>query len=623
MVWQLSFRLFRCCSVLLTLLLSAPSAQATESLLQTEKQYRLAAWYFYRDDEYQALLHLSLAPEPAAKARLLQAGLFLQLDMPAATAALLEQLLAEQTLSGALPQELRNVALLQFSQYQFEQQQPEQARFYFAKLTAPLLQLTGQATLLQQMLTWPNITPFDDKVFQQLAGQAELPYVVINHILALRQQQKSAQALPLLARLNTALSKPATLSFWQQLFREPSTAMGSDDRVERDALADYLLLLKAGLLVDEKRWAEAQQVLRGFASNSVLTLPAMTLYRDVLIENRQIPVLLAVLQQLITRYPLAPASWLAAHQIGMQLELTFEQQQALAAYRWAEQYYQRQLTANAGYLVPVTAEQLANPDTLTPWQFYQLRQQAALYQLNRQLDAVAQLQQQQQQRLARLTHLTEVVQSKLLQQQQLLTQALPRLTAKQQGLQAQNAALAETIRQAQTEPMAQLLWLNDGEQAFSQQQQMLTRASRRLQQLAADGRDMTAENARLQRLKGLLTWHYQQNSAERRYQLAQLQQQLAAELQQIDSGIQRLTALEGKTTRLLAQQQQLTQSMANEQGFSVLLAEQQQQLLRSLNQALQQQRLAEREQLMALQRLNTQAIARLMEQVLLSTEEAN
>ena len=171
--------------------------------------------------------------------------------------------------------------------------------------------------------------------------------------------------------------------------------------------------------------------------------------------------------------------------------------------------------------------------------------------------------------------------------------------------------------------MAQLLGLNDTEQALSQQQQMLTRATQRLQQLAADGRDMTAENARLQRLNGLLTWQYQQNSADRRYQLVLLQQQLTAELQQIDSGIQRLAALDGKTIRLLAQQQQLTQGMGNEQRFSEALSQQQQQLLVSLNQALQQQRLAEREQLMALQRLNTQAIARLMEQVLLSTEEAN
>ena len=110
---------------------------AAEPLMQSEKQYRLAAWHFYQDDYYQALLRLSMTPPKAAKASLLQAGLLLQLDMPEATASLLKKLLDDQTLSGELPRQLRNIALLQFSRYQYEQQHNEQARHYLNQLTAP------------------------------------------------------------------------------------------------------------------------------------------------------------------------------------------------------------------------------------------------------------------------------------------------------------------------------------------------------------------------------------------------------------------------------------------------------------------------------------------------------
>ena len=587
----------------------------------TEKHYRLAAWHFYLDDYYQALLQLSLAADEPAKARLLQAGLLLQLDMPAASASLLQRLLDDQTVSGTLPRQLRNIVLLQYSRLLFEQQHGGQAGHYLSQLSQPLAELAGQAELLQQLLNWPTVSVSDPEVFSRLAGQSELPYVVINQILALRQQQQPAQALALLAKLRQQLLPDTQPDFWLQLFRwrwsEPLLSHSN----ERQALADYLQLLQAGLLVDQLQWAEAQQVLAEFASNSVLTLPAMTLYRDVLTENRQIPTLLAVLQQLIARYPYTAASWLAAHQLGNQFERALAQQDALAAYRWADNYYQQQLAANSGHASPVQLAQLTTPATLSDWQRYQLRQQASLFQLNNQLSAVQYLQQLQQQRLQRLENLTEVVQFKLAQQQQLLTAALPRLTAQQQALQLQAEQLAAEIATAGQQPMAQQLWRDDTEQNFARLQQMLGRAQGRVEALSAAGRDVSQAASRLGRLQGILQWHYQYNRAERHWQLAKQQRQLTAELAASNDALKRLTRLDGKTGRLLAQQQQLARLTARESQFEMALAAQQQQLLARLNSGLQQLQLAEREQLLELQRLNTQAIARIMEQVLLTSQE--
>tara|TARA_R100001443_G_scaffold109644_1_gene121074 strand:- start:9863 stop:11638 length:1776 start_codon:yes stop_codon:yes gene_type:complete len=590
--------------------------------MQSEKQYRLAAWHFYQDDYYQALLRLSMTPQKAAKASLLQAGLLLQLDMPEATASLLKKLLDDQTLSGELPRQLRNIALLQFSRYQYEQQHNEQARHYLNQLTAPLEDLAGQAELLQQLLSWPATNVADRQVFNRLAGQRELPYVVINQILALRQQQQPGPALALLAQLRSQLQAGPQSGFWQRLFSWGEATPLLNNADERQALADYLQLLQAGLLVDQLQWADAQQVLSEFASNSVLTLSAMMLYRDVLTENRQIPTLLAVLQQLIDRYPYAPASWLAAHQLGNQFERALQQQDALAAYRWADQFYQQQLAANSEYARAVQLPQLAQPETLSGWQQYQLRQHAPLFQLNNQLRALQQLQQLQQQRQDKMVRLAEVVQIKLDQQQQLLIRSVPDLTAKQQALQEQAGQLAARISETQQQPMAQHLWLDDTEQNYAQLQRMLSRAQDRVTALTAAGRDVRDAEIRLMRLRGILQWHYQYNRAERHWQLGKLQQQLTTQLKAVDIALNRLNALDGKTEHLLRRQQQLTALTTQENQFTAAVAQQQQQLLGQLNHGLQQLRLQEREQLLEMRRLNTQAIARVMEQVLLSSQEA-
>ncbi|WP_214000364.1 hypothetical protein [Arsukibacterium sp.] len=594
---------------------------AAAPFAQSEKQYRLAAWHFYQEDYYQALLQLSLAPEEPAKASLFQAGLLLQLDMPAATASLLKRLLDDQTLSGKLPRELRNIALLQFSRYQYEQQYTEQARYYLQQLTPPLAELAGQAELLQQLLNWPDTMAGDPQVFSRLAGQNELPYVVINQILALRQQQQPAQALALLGQLSEQLGAEPQPGFWQRLFSWRAAEPLLSDATEREALADYLQLLKAGLLVDQLQWADAQQVLSEFASSSVLTLSAMTLYRDVLTENRQIPTLLSLLQQLIERFPYAPASWLAAHQLGNQFERALAQQDALAAYRWADQYYQQQLAANSDHASPVQLEQLADPAGLSGWQRYQLRQQAPLFRLNSQLAALQQLQQLQQQRLSQIERLSDVVQIKLGQQQQLLSSTLPGLIEKQQQLQQKAAQLTSVIVAATQQPMAGQLWLDDTEQHFAQLQRMLGRAEERVAALTAAGRDVSQAAARLSRLRGILQWHYQYNSAERRWQLTKQQQQLTAELTRINDALARLTRLDGKTERLLSQQQQLATLSDQESQFATALAARQQQLLAQLNTELQQLRQAERAQLQEMRRVNTQAIARVMEQLLLTTQE--
>ena len=221
-----------------------------------------------------------------------------------------------------------------------------------------------------------------------------------------------------------------------------------------------------------------------------------------------------------------------------------------------------------------------------------------------------------------MVRLAEVVQIKLDQQQQLLIRSVPDLTAKQQALQEQAGQLAARISETQQQPMAQHLWLDDTEQNYAQLQRMLSRAQDRVTALTAAGRDVRDAEIRLMRLRGILQWHYQYNRAERHWQLGKLQQQLTTQLKAVDIALNRLNALDGKTEHLLRRQQQLTALTTQENQFTAAVAQQQQQLLGQLNHGLQQLRLQEREQLLEMRRLNTQAIARVMEQVLLSSQEA-
>ncbi len=609
------------CAVWSALLLSLPAAAASVQATLSEKHYRQAAWSFYLQQPAQALEALQLAPAHDARTQLLEAGLYLQLDMPQHAVAVLEQLLAASSDNpGALPQALRNVALLQFARYQLESGNKAAAKHYLAQVSvAADNSWLGQQQLLSQLVQWPDISIPSVPEFSRLAKQAEMPYIISNQALVLAQTQQSDTALSWLKQLQIQLKEPEQQGFWQLLFSGQWRLLSRPEgfvypQQEREALVDYIALTQAQLHIDRQEFAAADAILRSFGADSALTANALQLYSHILTEQRHIPTLLAVLQQQIKLQPFSLTAWQAATRIGEQLERAQQSKDALAAYHWAEQYYQQQSRLIQQQARPLQASQLAQG--LSQWQALQLSSDNSLFRLQQDLLALQQQLAEAPQRQQRLAQLQQVTDVKLQQQQQLLSSQLPRLNARKQALLQQFSQIQQHIREAEQQPMAITLWQGTPHQ----QQRRLESAQQRVFVLQQHGQVTTAYQQRLKRLQGLLLWQFSESAPQRRWQRKQQLQQVTDALTALQ---QQLTALEqqgDKTPRLAQVQQRLMQLSTQQQQLNLALLSKQQQLLAALNQQLQQRLQQQLATLTELQRHNKESMARVMERVLLMAD---
>lgn len=607
-------------ALLLTLLLPS-SLLAASPVIPDNWHYRQAAWAFYLQQPEQALETLQLAKAQDPRTALLEAGLYLQLAMPQHAAVILQRLLNQDDVGdNALPRALRNVALLQFARYQLELGNKALAQRYLAQVQIGADgQWLGEQQLLSQLIYWPDISLPETPPIRALAGQSEMPYIVSNQALALARAGQSDVALNWLNQLQQQLRVPEQRGFWALLFSGQWRSLRAPagfiyPAAEKAALSDYVTLLKAQLHIDRQELADAEALLASFPLDSVLSDTALGLYSHILTEQRHIPTLLAVLQQQIKQQPFSLTAWQGATRLGEQLERQANFSDALAAYQWAEQYYQQQSSLINQQARPLQVSQLQQG--LSDWQQLQLTEHNDLYRLSQDILTVEQQLAAAPVRQQRLQRLTQVVQFKLGQQQQLLSSRLPQLTGLATTLKQRYDDLRRQIADAEQQPLA--LSLTDGDTY-----QQLRRVEQAGQRFASIENALNSDNnydnnyaQRLARLRGLLHWHYSDNSAQGRYQRRQQLAAISSALQTAEQQLAQLAAQGSSTERLKAQQQRLAQLSASQQQLNLTLLSQQQQLLAQLNQQLQQQRKAQLARLTELQRHNKQSMARMMERLL-------
>lgn len=603
-------------TLLLTLLLPS-SLLAAAPVIPDNWHYRQAAWAFYLQQPAQALETLQLAKVQDPRTALLEAGLYLQLGMPQHAAGILQRLLNQDDVGdNALPRALRNVALLQFARYQLELGNKALAQQYLAQVQIGTDgQWLGEQQLLSQLVSWPDISLPEAPPVAALAGYSEMPYIVSNQALALARAGQSDVALNWLKQLEQQLSVPEQKSFWALLFSGQWRLLGAPrgfiyPTEEKAALGDYITLLKAQLHIDRQELADAEALLASFPLDSVLSDTALGLYSHILTEQRHIPTLLAVLQQQIKLQPFSLTAWQGATRLGEQLERQADFSGALAAYQWAEQYYQQQGNLVNQQARPLQVSQLQQG--LSDWQQLQLTENSDLYRLSQDILTVEQQLAAAPQRQQRLQRLTQVVQFKLEQQQQLLSSRLPQLSGDAATLSQRFDNLRKHIADAEQQPLA--LSLTDGE--TYQQLRRLEQAEQRFTSINSTLQSDNDYAGRLARLRGLLHWQYSDNSAQGRYQRRQQVEAIKTALLAAEQQLAQLAAQGSSTERLKAQQQRLVELSASQQQLNLALLSQQQQLLARLNQQLQQQRSAQLAQLTELQRHNKQAMARMMERLL-------
>lgn len=623
---------------LVALVLVVGSVQADELAQQRqlvsqqalEQAYRQAAWYFYLDQPYDALLQLDVAAAPGgqplhdARSDVLKGGLLLQIGLPKPAADLMQQLINRS--DTQLPQELRQYALLQYSRYllsqgdktgalRYAQQLEQSAAGESALDVAPhgglASGLAGATQQLQQLLTWPNIALPSEPDFAALDGQAEMPYVIINQIQALAAQGQIDKALQWQQQLAAQLGDAVDPWFWQRWFGFSPVWLVQNPQ-EQTAIVQYVQLLRAQLLVKKQDYASAQQVLASFPQHSALDELALSLYATTLEKSGQTALLLGVYQQLLRAHPLAPASWQAAHAIGNGLEKLGEKAQALAAYQWAETYYSDQLRAHE-QIAALTLDALQQ-DQLSPWQRYQLKQDRRLYQAVQDLHALGKLTQRQPGQQGRIQHLQQVVALKLHQQQQLLTTQLPQLQARHSALTERAAQLRQAVDAAVRSPYP-TAWLP---QPLFGQQQRLQRANDSLAALRSNAGakpdTLARQQARIEQLRGLLQWRYAEQQADARWQwrkeLATIDKLLPLQRERLTQLSQHTDA----TPRLQAQQQRLLELQADQATLMRQLQQAQTQLVADLNRLFADKAQQQQQQLKQWSRLNKQALARLLEE---------
>jgi hypothetical protein len=606
---------------LATLTLLLPVGAVSAQRVDSDWHYRQAAWSFYLQQPAQALETLQLAPLRDERTQLLEAGLYLQLEMPQRAANVLDKLLSQSVeRPGALPLALRNIALLQFSRYQLELGNKTAAKHYLSQvqITADNTGL-GQQQLLSQLIHWPDISLPAQPNFSQLADQPEMPYIVSNQALMLAQHQQSDKALDWLSQLQFQLREPEQQGFWQLLFSGQWRLLSLPQGFvypaqEREALADYITLTRAQLHIERQEIAAADAILTNFAADSVLSGNALQLYSHILTEQRHIPTLLAVLQQQIKQQPFSHTAWQAATRIGEQLERASQMQDALAAYHWAEQYYQQQTELINQQARPVQVSQLQQG--LSQWQALQLSSDNTLYRLQQDILALQQQLTDAPVRQQRLVRLQDVTEYKLKQQQQLLSTQLPKLLLREQELLHAYGEVRQQIALAEQQPMTLALWHGEP----YNQLRRLEQAEQRLLLVQHSDQPVDVYQQRLQRLRGLLQWQYSNSTSQRGWQRQQQLQQTEQALNTLAQQLATLVQQGDKTARLELVQQRLSQLSAQQQQLNLALLSKQQQLLAELNQHLQQRRQQQHGNLTQLLRHNKESMARVMERVLLMTE---
>ena len=592
------------------------STQLMAQAVPPEKHYRQAAWAFYNDAPAEALQTLQLSAQQDARSQLMQAGLYLQLGMPQHAAALLKPMVEQG--EQQLPRNLLNIALLQFARYQLELGDKMAARSYLSavRLTAddPWL---GHQQLLEQLVQWPEVALPATPDFAALQFHPQMPYIVSNQALALALRNQPQLALDWLALLQKRIKRPDAPGFWQALFSGQWEQLygveGYDfNNEEYVALQDYLQLLQAQLYIEQQNFAAADAVLSDFAANSVLSPAALALYSHILTEQRHIPTLLAVLQQQIDLQPFSLIAWQAASRIGEQLERTHAEQDALAAYRWADNYYQQQLQQIEQQAVPLDVGTLTKG--LSAWQQLQISQHDSLYRLQQDILTLQKQLATAPERQQRLQRLAQVNLYKQQQQQTLLQQQLPLLQQRRAALAEQSQQLLQRISEAQAEPLS--LLLSEGEQ-FTQLAavQAATERLSRIKRLRTDFDD-GAYQLRLQRLRGLLQWQYYDDAARRELGLQRAQTALTQALAETDARLADLQAQQQSAPRLEQQADKLALLNSRQQQLNLQLLSLQQQRVALLNQQLQQRRQQDIAAIRDLQRHNKQALARVMERVL-------
>ncbi|WP_394129929.1 tol-pal system YbgF family protein [Shewanella maritima] len=596
-----------------------------------DKHYRQALFYYFAGDNASALRQIALNKQQKQsypqKSQLFEAGLQVNLGLHNQASETLTQLVNtegqthsstehQDERSATSPRELMVVALLQLSEHQINQGNTHLAQQTLSKISNLPNQYSHQYQILQQLSHWPSrpspMLAANASVEQHNVDDSQhtmtldVAYIKINQALAFMANQQFSDAEPILISINQQQWLQQPPSFWQNLFEATSessnTATPMNDQLQ--AIVDYAQLLLAQLYIEKNAYTDAFDILSNFPEHSPYTESALFLfaYANQKIGNHaQAANLYALIQQ---GYPYSELAWQSNNLLASQLVQQNKLSQAFTRLEVAETFYQQKLTELSLFenqyqqsqtlldFMPEAHNNAISIDNQTS-----KHNQHFLSQHPIDLQRLAPYQSQSPWLQIALTEPKLKAQYAQLQQVQQLSQAiavqLQQVDWIEHAIELNNVRQQDVLVKQQQTPYSQLIEelaveidrlgkaLNDAEhhqsaQVFADEQQMQwlmrIKRSESLIESIASHRNTTQLKARLERVKGVMSWELSQSYPQRLWQHKKQHKQLTLALEQLKAQQQQFAEQAQQGGNLSVYSQQLVLSrQAHQQQVDRLL----------------------------------------------------
>jgi exonuclease SbcC len=334
------------------------SSQVSKTNLQ-DKYYRQALYYYFQNDNDQALLQIEKSKAKLShlesRSALFEAGLQL-------SAGLLQQ--AKKTLINFNTQirseentqqsaknsrkasELLLISLLSLTEQYLKQGNMLQAKDTLSRIDTVSPIYYPQYHVLSQLAYWPNKTTLLANSVEQ-EPYVSSPYIQLNSALRLIENSKFEQAIKQLKSIKRSTWHNKPPNFWQTLFLDEATetSLNKENKmaiVQGQAIQDYAQLLLAQIYISQERYSIAFSELKSFPEQSPYTESALFLFAFASQQVQQYDTAFNLLSLLYTQYPTSELGWQSAELMAEQVTNEQSLAQGVGAYQIIESFFLKQ-----------------------------------------------------------------------------------------------------------------------------------------------------------------------------------------------------------------------------------------------------------------------------------------
>lgn len=348
-----------------------------------DKLYRQALYFYFQADYSQALSQMEMNKSRLTKlnstSQLFSAGLQLSVGLQyQAKETLVDFKTDEERVDSAKNEhenlamfstqnELLLVALLQLTEQYVQQGLLAQAKQTLAQITTVPKKYYQQYHSLSQLTFWPDSPVLAPVVSDETIGinsgisngvsgvqHSEVISAYVQMNIALRHVELGEFyiAQPLLITLKNQQWKKETTNFWQSLFNssfndsplnDSSNNDVAQELLQHQAVNDYARLLLAQMYVNQEKYQEAYNELKGFPEHSPYAESALFLFAFSAQQIKQHTVALNLLKLLADKYTYSNLAWQSGLLMAAQITEQNSLEEGFSLYQKLDVFYKQRL----------------------------------------------------------------------------------------------------------------------------------------------------------------------------------------------------------------------------------------------------------------------------------------